>query len=275
MSEAEVRKAFADQAEVCAKLGSNFTGLLCALLGRVLNDETAVGRRVLAWTGSPDALHDNVPLRLTGGLHARVRSGKAKALAALYPPAPIPDEGTLAEALADALVEEDRELEPWLDRAPQTNEVGRSAVLMSGRLAIADRFPLPLRLYELGASAGLNLLLDRFGYDLGGLRCGQLDSPLQLRPRWRGGSPPTADVRIVGRAGADQDPLDSVRDADTLLAYVWPDQAERLARLEAALALARSDPPQVASILYDGRAIGITSAGPHQAWSGLPAPICP
>lgn len=245
MSEAEVREAFADQAEVCAKLGSNFTGLLCAVLERVLNNETAVGGRVLAWTGSPDALHDNVPLRLTGGLHALVRNGKAKELAPLYPPAPLPDEATLAKAVADALVAEDHALQPWLDRTPQTNEVGRSAVLMSGLLAIAERFRLPMQLYELGASAGLNLLLDRFGYDLGGLRCGQLDSPLQLQPRWRGGQPPNAQVRIIDRAGVDRDPLNAVRDADTLLAYVWPDQAERLARVEAALAIARSEPPRV------------------------------
>lgn len=246
MSEATVRQAFAEQAEVCAKLGSEFTGRLCGVLGRVLDGTTATGRRVLGWRGAPDALHDNVPLRLTGALHALVRSGKAPSLADLYPPAPLPDEAMLAEAVGKVLKEQDSWLEPWLDRTPQTNEVGRSAVLMSGLLAVAERFPLPVRIYELGASAGLNLLLDRFGYDLGGRRCGQLDSPVQLCPRWRGGPPPSSDVHIVGRAGVDRNPLDAVRDADTLLAYVWPDQPERLARLEAALAIARSGPPQVA-----------------------------
>jgi len=245
LSEASVRKALAEQAEVCAKLGSEFTGLLCAVLAGVLSDKTATGRRVLGWAGPPDALHDNVALRVTGGLHALVRSGKANGLAQLYPPAPFPDEATLAKAVADTLVEEDHVLEPWLDRTPQTNEVGRSAVLMSGLLAIADRFRLPMRLYELGASAGINLLLDRFGYDLGGMRCGQLESPLQLQPRWRGGPPPDAQVLIDDRAGVDRDPLSAVRDADTLLAYVWPDQLDRLTRLEAALGIARSEPPQV------------------------------
>ena len=245
MSEATVRQAFAEQAEVCAKLGSEFTGRLCGVLGRVLDQTTATGRRVLGWRGPPDALHDNVPLRVTGALHALVRSGKAPSLANLYPPAPLPDEARLAEAVAAVLSEEHSWLEPWLDRTPQTNEVGRSAVLMSGLLTIAERFPLPMRLYELGASAGLNLLLDRFGYDLGGLRCGEVDSVVQLRPRWSGGSPPNAEVCIVERGGVDRDPLDAVRDGDTLLAYVWPDQPERLARLEAALAIARSDPPHI------------------------------
>jgi hypothetical protein len=110
---------------------------------------------------------------------------------------------------------------------------------------IAEQFPLPMRLYELGASAGLNLLLDRFAYDLGGLRCGDRDSPLQLEPGWKGASPPDTRVQIVRRRGVDQDPLDPVRDGETLLAYVWPDQPERLARLEAALAIAKSAPPDV------------------------------
>jgi hypothetical protein len=133
---------------------------------------------------------------------------------------------------------------PWLDRTPQTNEVGRSAVLMSGLLETAARFPLPMHLYELGASAALNLLLDRFGYDLGGLRCGK-PSPVQLAPEWKGGPPPNAQVHIAKRRGVDRDPLDAVRDADALLAYVWPDQPERLARLEAALGIAGKDPPHV------------------------------
>lgn len=245
MSESEVRRAFADQAEICAKLGSQFTGLLCGVLGRVLDKTTELGRRALGWSGPPDIWHDNVPLRVTGAVHALVRSGQAGALARLYPPAPLPDEQMLAGAVARLLIEKDAALVPWLDRTPQTNEVGRSAVLMSGLLEIAGRFELPMHLYELGASAGLNLFLDRFGYDLGGLRCGQADSPVQLRPQWKGGPPPDAKVRVTARRGVDRDPLDAVRDADALLAYVWPDQPERLARLEAALEIARKNPPEV------------------------------
>jgi hypothetical protein len=211
----------------------------------VLSRNTGLGRRVLDWPGPPDALHDNVPLRVTGGLHALVRCGKTPALAKLYPPAPLPDEDLLADAVARVLVEQDAALVPWLDRTPQTNEVGRSAVLMSGLLAIASRFALPVHLYELGASAGLNLLLDRFGYDLGGFRCGKPSSPVQLQPRWKGGPPPAAEVQVKARAGVDRYPLDPVADGDALLACVWPDQPERLARLEAALAIARPDPPRV------------------------------
>jgi hypothetical protein len=137
------------------------------------------------------------------------------------------------------------ELPAWLDSAPQTNEVGRSAVLMAGLLAVAGRFGQPLELLELGASAGLNLILDRYGYDLGGLAAGDPASPLQLKPEWTGPRPPEARVEVAVRRGVDLNPLDPRRDSERLLAYVWPDHARRLAQLETALAIAGSDPPPV------------------------------
>jgi hypothetical protein len=216
---------------------------LCGLLGERLDRTTATGRRVLDWTGKADALSDALPLRLTGGLHALVRRGDAPGLAACYPPNPLPDAEALWAALEPVLAEP--ELQTWLDGAPQTNEVGRSAVLMSGLLVVAHLFRQPMELLELGASAGLNLLLDRYGYDLGGVVAGDRDSALQLRPEWKGAPPPEAVVEVARRRGVDLQPLDVRSDGDRLLAYVWPDQARRLARLEAALALAAEDPPVV------------------------------
>jgi len=216
---------------------------LCALLAERLDRDTELGRRVLDWPGSTDAFTDALPLRLAGGLHALVRRGEAPGLSACYPPHPLPDREALWAALAPVLAEPD--LLPWLDSAPQTNEVGRSAVLMAGLLVVADLFPKPVELLELGASAGLNLVLDRYGHDLGGVRAGDPDSPLQLRPEWQGLPPPDAPVRVARRRGVDLHPLDPRRDGDRLLAYVWPDQARRLAQLETALAIAAEDPPEV------------------------------
>jgi hypothetical protein len=216
---------------------------LCALLGERLDRTTETGRRVLDWPGKADAFSDAVPIRLAGGLHALVRRGGAPGLAACYPPNPLPDDEALWAALRPVLA--DPELETWLDGAPQTNEVGRSAVLMSGLLVVADRFGQPVELLELGASAGLNLLLDRYGYDLGGVRAGEPGSPVQLRPEWKGDPPPEASVRVARRRGVDLHPLDLRRDAKRLLAYVWPDQPRRLAQLEAALAIAAENPPDV------------------------------
>jgi hypothetical protein len=235
-----VRAAFAEQAVWCEKLGSPFTARLCTVLGTLLDRTSATGRRALDWRGDPSSSADALALRLCGGLHALVRSGAAPALAALYPPHPLPDAADLAAALPPVLARDD--LAHWLDLPPQTNEVGRSAPLYAGLLVAAQALPGPFHLLELGASAGLNLNLDRYGYDLGGLCAGDAASPLQLRPAWRGAPPPDAAVRIATRRGVDLSPA---ADPQRLLAYVWPDQGERLAHAEAAIGLLAEHRPPV------------------------------
>ena len=243
MGEEAARAAFASQAIWCERLGSPFTARLVKLLGERLDRTTAVGARVLAWPGDPAPQADGVPLRLAGALHAHVRRGDAPALAALYPPAPIPDEAALWREITPLLGSE--AILSFLDQPPQTNEVGRAAPLMAGLLTVADQFRLPLRLFELGASAGLNLLLDRYAHDLGGARAGDPASRLQLKPTWTGPPPPHAEIRVLSRAGVDLNPLRLPEDGERLLAYVWPDQQDRLARLKAALAIGAADPPHV------------------------------
>jgi hypothetical protein len=116
---------------------------------------------------------------------------------------------------------------------------------MAGLLVLAAEFALPFELVELGASAGLNLNLDRFGYRLGETRAGDPASALQLAPDWIGASPPAAEVRVTGRRAVDQNPIRTADPADRerLIAYCWADQTERMARLQAALALADAWPP--------------------------------
>jgi hypothetical protein len=242
--EAEVRASFAQQAGYCAALASPFTASLCTLLGERLDRSSAIGRRVLGWPGNPAAFGDAVALRLCGGLHFLARGGAHPSLAALYPPAPLPDGDRLWAEIRPLL--DDAGLEAWLDSAPQTNEVGRAAVLTAGLLVVADRFRLPVRLLELGASAGLNLNLDRYRNDLGGLETGDAASPLLLKPDWRGPPPPDAELCIESRAGVDLHPVALPEGRERLIAYLWPDQGERLARLEAALDLAAAAPPPVA-----------------------------
>jgi hypothetical protein len=240
-----VRAAFADQAGWAEKLESPFMARLTATLGTRLDRSTEVGRRLLDWPGNPATGADNVTLRLCGGLHALVRSGAVPRLAACYPPDPMPDEDTLWAAVDGALQEHEAALLPWLDSPPQTNEVGRSAVLMAGLLVIADRFRQPVELLELGASAGLNMLLDLYRYDLGGLVAGDPASMLRQSPEWKGDPPPDAAVSVASREGVDLRPMDARRDGERLLAYVWPDQPARLRQLEAALAVAAENPPRV------------------------------
>jgi len=139
-------------------------------------------------------------------------------------------------------------------RRTQTNEVGRCAVL----LPALPRGPLAL--VEVGASAGLCLLLDRFHYELGSTRLGDVASPVRLRCSIDGPVPrPTRIPRIVWRRGLDLRPID-VHDPEAtrwLLACVWPDHPERRRRLEAALEMARADPPAVSAgdLVDDLRAV--------------------
>jgi hypothetical protein len=250
-AETAVREAFAAQAKACAERGSPFTALLCDALGRALDRSNEVGRRVLDWQGRPDARGDSVPLRLAGGLHALVRRGRAPPrLAALYPPNPAPDADALRAASAEAVADAGADLLPWLDRAPQTNEPMRAAPLMAGLLAVAaETGGLPFALHELGASAGLVLVLDRYEHRLGGATAGTPGAPVTIAPAWEGNPPPAGvPARVLRRRGCDLDPLDvtNPEDRERLLAYVWPDQADRLARVEAAIGVAAAaDPPRI------------------------------
>lgn len=231
------------QAHWCAALGSPFTAQLCTLVADRLDPATPLARRLDAWPGNPQ--DDALMLRVTGGLHALVRAGKARALATLYPPNPLPAPDHLWTALAPVL--STRALLPWLDSPPQTNEVARSAVLMGGFLTIAAETGLPLALLELGCSAGLNLVPDRYAYRLGTRQAGNPDSCLLLEPVWEGAPPPDAPVRIASRAGVDLNPLD-VSDPvqrNRLLAYIWPDQPPRLERTARAMAITAEEPPEI------------------------------
>lgn len=146
-------------------------------------------------------------------------------------------------------------------RRTQTNEVGRCAVLLPALPAG------PLALVEVGASAGLCLLLDRFHYELGPARIGDASSPVRLRCAVNGSVPlPSAVPRIVWRRGLDTSPVD-VHDPEAvrwLLACVWPDHPERRRRLQAAIDLARETPPAVrAGDLVDDLPAALDEAPDH------------
>jgi hypothetical protein len=236
-----IRRAFLLQAQFCEALNSPLTAQVLRTLSDTLNDATRTGARILGWPGDPMA--DALKLRIAGGLNALARSRRDVELTQLYND----NAGHFPTVLKRILIEWDDWLFPWLDSPPQTNEVARSGALWPGLMEIARRFGPEIELLELGSSAGLNLNLDHFGYDLDGVKSGDPACPLQLRPDWHGPPPPSAQVNVVARAGVDQNPLDvlSPEIAERLLAYVWPDQLERLARAEAAIAIARQFPPAV------------------------------
>lgn len=242
MSDA-IRNAFRQQAIGCRAMNSPLSAEILETLAVTLDHSTRTGSDILEWPGDPMA--DALKLRIAGGLHALARSGKDAELTDYYQS----EMGDLATILTRVLAEWDDWLHPWLDSPPQTNEVGRSAALMAGLMVAANRLAMPIELLELGSSAGLNLNLDRFHYDLGGLEAGPDNSAVRIMPEWNGHAPEGQWPQIAARCGVDQNPLD-VRDgiiASRLLAYCWPDQHDRLARLEAAIEIARAHPPEVAA----------------------------
>lgn len=240
MSDA-IRTAFRTQAAGCRAMNSPLTAEILEALAEILDHDSRTGARILDWPGDPMA--DALKLRIAGGLHALARSGQDAELTALYRSGM----GDFDAVLERVLNEWDDWLYPWLDSPPQTNEVGRSAALMAGLMVAAKRLAMPFELLELGSSAGLNLNLDRFRYNLGGLEEGPADAAVRIAPKWKGEAPEGEWPRIMARYGVDQNPLD-VRDdmiAARLLAYCWPDQHDRLSRLEAAISTAQAHPPMV------------------------------
>jgi hypothetical protein len=225
------------QGQSCAGAGSPLYG---ELLSRAADDVLAGGPCLRALTPHADlAAGSALALRL-------ILRGRAPALAACYPSVGgTPGPGTWA-AFREAVDTHREVLVDEIARPVQTNEVGRAAALLCGLLATGSS--APLRLLELGASAGLNLLLDRYRYPAGGTALGDPASPVTLDV-FDPAAPPPAERRLVvaSRRGCDRAPLDPRRaeDRETLVSFVWADQTARVARLQAALALAAGDPAPV------------------------------
>lgn len=223
----------------------------CELAGSALYAEVLRGVAADVEAGGPcrsllepfatSPVGDAVLLRLLAGVHALVLDGQAPDLADHYPSVGgTAGPGGVAapfvrtvEANHDALVEAMR-------RGVQTNEVGRSAALLCGFLRVGA-FRKPLRVLEVGASAGLNLAFDRYHYRSGRWTFGPSGSSLRFEDPYLGAVPDaSAGLEVVERRGCDLDPIDatSASGARRLRSYVWPDQQDRLDRLDAALAVA-------------------------------------
>lgn len=182
-------------------------------------------------------------LRLLGGVNRMVLTEREPDLAEAY------RAGSAAAAwdcFHDVLRRNATELRELLDLPVQTNEVGRCAALIFGFGTVAAATGLPLRLLEVGASAGLNLRWDRFRYEADGFAWGPEDSPVKLELQLEGTSPPVLpdEIEIASRQGCDASPIDPTTPEGrlTLLTYIWPDQLDRITRMRGALEVAAGDP---------------------------------
>jgi hypothetical protein len=241
-----------EQARRCRAYGSPLTAdLLDGAAG-----DLAAGGPTAALLRPLAAQPGSVPgLQLAGALHRLVLARRAPELALHYPSVG----GTPGDVwpVARRVVAEHLDaLRPEVARPVQTNEVGRSAALLGGLLRTAADTGLPVRLLEVGASAGLNLRVDAFAHDVAdGVVLGDPGSPVRLTRAWSGRPPPyDAPLTVVERRGCDLRPLDpaSAEDRLALTSYVWADQPERFERLRAALAVAQRRPVEVEASTASG-----------------------
>jgi hypothetical protein len=228
--------------ERSTKVGSK---LYAHLSERILEDPDLLEIAAQAPVGQPP------PNLLFGAVHYLLLRGVSDPLARLYPSLnggrdiaedPYPAFRAFCLANAEAITDLLRR------RTVQTNEVGRSSALQRGFAVIARRTGLPLALIEIGASGGLNLIGERYGYSYGGLEVGDPAAEVRIECGLRGDLKPPLDVaRIAWRIGIDRNPIDT-GDPDQALwlrALVWPDQPWRAELLLAAMRSARTDPPRV------------------------------
>jgi hypothetical protein len=241
---AAVRTAFANQILYCRANGAPVTVRIVAALSTLLDKPASeFARRIADWSGAP--LADALPLRAAGGIHALHLAGSAHELAPIYADA---EDINDAAIVAGVVTRHEAALLTWLDGPPQTNEAGRSSNFIAAMLWLTDRgLPPRLDCLEIGSSAGINLMIDRYHYDLGGVHVGPQPGAMAFTPDWRGNHPPQHAIEFVGLKGCDVAPVDLTDPAQALRlkAYIWPEHHIRFERMEAAIAAATDAPPQL------------------------------
>lgn len=277
-----VRTAFLNQVAYCRDNGAPVTALVCHALAELLDGTRggAVMARLRKWEGP--ALADALPLRIAGGVHALHLKGAEPGLAPIYAgEAP----GDATERVAAALEAHEAALLPWLDGPPQTNEAGRSWAFAVAMLWLVEQgCPERFALFELGSSAGINLMMDRYRFDLGGVTAEPDGAAMRIAPEWRGDPPPARSFGIVSAEGCDVAPVDLTdpEQALRLRAYIWPELTQRFARMDAAVAAANQKPPRitraragdfVTEVLTRPARSGVTRMIMHSVvWQYIPGP---
>ncbi len=237
--------AFDNQVAYCTASGASVTARVVAAL-RVLLERGEGGElleRIRNWQGAP--LADALPLRIAGGIHSLHLNGDEPALSAIYEDrAGIDDTGIIAAAIH----RHESELLPWLDGPPQTNEAGRSANFIAAMLWLVDKgLPARFQCLEIGSSAGINLMLGRYHYDLGGVQVGPEPGAIRFQPEWQGDAPPDYPIEIISTRGCDVAPVDLTDPAKALRlrAYIWPEHTVRFERMAAAIVEATKSAPDL------------------------------
>lgn len=196
----------------------------------------------------------SVPLVFLAGVHSLVLQQPDHQLGAYYPTC-VSDPRAPDEELGEAFrqfcrANEARLTDILCHRRTQTNEIGRCAALYPALARVGERVDGPLAVVDVGASAGLNLLFDRYTYRYGDGTYGAEDSPVTMRTQFTDSTTPRLPASgpdIGSRIGVDVCPLSVTDESDVrwLRALVWPEHTARHDRLQAAIELARESQPEL------------------------------
>jgi hypothetical protein len=231
---------FERQAGYCQRMGSPLGAALLRAAAGNYRDAGIVRELFLS-----DAALESLPragIRFLAALHYCALEGRAAEIASHLPSCGGDgDAGSAWKASQTFIGGNLQRMVELYRRMPQTNEPARSMPLLAGLLAIVERTRLPVRLFEIGASAGLNTRLDHYRYEGVGWSWGDASSPLILRNRERSGKPRAlCELHVAERAACDLHPLDLGKESDRLYlrSFIWADQTDRLARFDAACEVA-------------------------------------
>jgi hypothetical protein len=234
------------QAAGCRFLGSPFYGSLLESATTDLETEGPVWEMLEPFAG--EDRESAIGLRMLGAIHRLVLLDELPELAKHYPSTGGDGDALRAWPLfRSALTGRSGAVRALIAQGCQTNEVGRSAALLGGFLEVAHRTRLPLRILEIGASAGLNLRWDRYRYEGPDGGWGDPSSPVRFMHSFEVPPPLHRSADVVARKGCDLNPIDPTTEegALTLRSLVWADQLGRLALLDGALELAKEMPVDV------------------------------
>lgn len=243
----EIERTFRLQAVICRAGGAEVAADLMEYAAGEMHRQGPVARVVADWDEDP--LKSYLGVRFLAAVHRLVLTGRALELSSHFPTAGgRPKWPHLGVALSEVADEHGDLLREWIQPVPQTNEVGRAGPLSLGFHRVACELGLPLRLLELGASAGLNLRWDDYRVEAGPHAWGPERAAVVVRATWEGPEPVLCEkLEVAGRLGCDMAPFVLIEDPERrrLESYVWPDHVERLMRLRRAIAGALDDPVRV------------------------------
>jgi hypothetical protein len=236
-----VAQQLSRQAKWCAQLGSPLYASLLDSAAKDLDEQESPIWSVLKdFKDEPGTAA--LPLRLMGAVHRLVLDETLPELAKHYPSTGGDGDAEATWPLfRQALVDQQSTISELISHGCQTNEVGRSAALLGGFLEVAHQSRLSLRLLEIGASAGLNLLWDKYRYESLEGAWGDPSSPVRFVNAFDVPPPLNRNADVNARKGCDLNPIDATSDdgALSLRSFVWADQLVRLGLLDGAIQVAR------------------------------------